>query len=52
MDNMNCQGTENSIFDCPYDAQGTCDKFEGAGVMCQTIGKQTVTYCMLSNKLL
>ena len=37
MDNVNCEGSKNSLFDCPHDASDNCDSADGAGVVCTNI---------------
>jgi len=32
--NVQCNGSENSIFDCPADSNPSCDKSRNAGVRC------------------
>ena len=34
MDNVDCSGSENSLFDCDYDKDDNCGPEEGAGVVC------------------
>ena len=34
MDNVNCGGSENNLFDCIYDKDDDCGPTEGAGVVC------------------
>ena len=34
MSNVQCTGTENSIFDCPSDPNPKCDRSRSAGVRC------------------
>merc|ERR1711892_405105 len=38
LDDVMCDGTEQSLQDCKYSSQDNCGRSEGAGVMCQ--GKQ------------
>ena len=40
MDNVTCDGTEGSLFDCSYKKNGICDPNAGAGVMCATVQLQ------------
>ena len=37
MDNLNCNGDEESILDCPYEGWGIhdCSHYEDAGVECE-----------------
>ena len=37
MDNVHCNGSENSLFDCPHDASDNCGPTDGAGVVCTNI---------------
>ena len=37
MDNVNCNGSENSLFDCPHDTSDNCGPTDGAGVVCTNI---------------
>ena len=40
MDNVQCTGSEDSLYDCPMlNVEGKCGKHEGAGVRCSTSGK-------------
>ena len=34
LSNMQCNGTENSIFDCPHESNLYCPKSKSAGVRC------------------
>ena len=34
MDNVDCDGSENNLFDCAYDKDDNCGPTEGAGVVC------------------
>ena len=38
LDNVNCVGTETSVFDCPHNGEGVhnCGSAEWAGVKCNT----------------
>ena len=36
-DNVNCQGHERSLKDCPYVAEDNCGFHEGAGVICSDL---------------
>ena len=39
MDNVQCLGTESSLYDCPQlNGKGECGVHEGAGVKCSTTG--------------
>ena len=35
MDDVACDGTENSLLDCGYKKQDNCGRGEGAGVICE-----------------
>ena len=34
MNDVNCDGSEKSLFDCDYDKGENCGPTEGAGVVC------------------
>ena len=34
MDDVNCDGTENTLLDCDYNRYDDCSPTEGAGVVC------------------
>ena len=34
MDDVNCGGNENTLFDCGYNKHDDCGSSEGAGVVC------------------
>ena len=37
LDNVRCDGSENSLFDCPHVTSENCGSTEGAGVVCTNI---------------
>ena len=37
LDNVGCDGTENSLFNCTHATREDCDPNEGAGVVCTNI---------------
>ena len=39
MDDVECAGTENSLFDCPHATTHNCGLTEAAGVVCREIIK-------------
>ena len=57
MDDVNCDGTEDSLEDCSYSPTDNCSEREGAGVICtdtasiQLIGGQTSKYSSEGNVL-
>lgn len=36
MDDVTCDGTEDSLLDCGYKKKDNCGRGEGAGVVCQS----------------
>ena len=42
MDNVNCGGSENNLFDCAYDKDDNCGSTEGAGVVCAGPLRKTI----------
>ena len=37
MDDVRCDGSENSLFDCSYNSKDNCGPTEGAGAVCLNI---------------
>ena len=52
MDNVNCTGTESSIFECQFLVNNNCEKNEAAGVVCGTKNTENLEPFVLGNKLL
>ncbi len=43
MDNVMCNGTESSLFDCQFTTTENCDGSEGAGVVCLVDNNESTT---------
>ena len=44
LDDVTCDGTEESLFDCGYKKKDNCGRGEGAGVICQSRLKNSGTF--------
>ena len=47
LSNVQCNGSEDSIFDCPYESNPSCAKSRSAGVQC--LGMQLHTNYKFNN---